>query len=357
MRIPHLEDLPLLEGRKGIVKTFTILNEFVNGHKKVSVKWDGAPAIVAGIHPDSKKFFVGTKAVFHKTKPKICYSVDDIDNYYHEVPDLKNKLTQALLYLPDLNYDGVYQGDFLFYRPSAHAERNFKFQPNTIIYEIDVFDEQMFGFAVHTKYQGLDQKTATPTTAQEFSRSDNIWLVDGEYDSEILDNIDTKIGNSALALILETAKLIDDDFLEELETTSKMSRLFYDVMCDCANNNTFPQFFSVLDEVSEKVIKFQKDRYEQDPIISRIPLENRKNFIKKLEDNSKNIQHLFMFVYGVMTIKQLILRALAENSPYNTYVYKDGKQVPCTPEGYVVDGVKLVDREQFTYNNHLNNKE
>ena len=50
-----------------------------SGGRKVNmtVKWDGAPAIICGINPENKKFFVGTKSVFNKT-PKINYSVSDI---------------------------------------------------------------------------------------------------------------------------------------------------------------------------------------------------------------------------------------------------------------------------------------
>ena len=33
---------------------------------RITVKWDGAPAIFAGTNPENGKFFVGTKGVFAK---------------------------------------------------------------------------------------------------------------------------------------------------------------------------------------------------------------------------------------------------------------------------------------------------
>jgi hypothetical protein len=48
-----------------------------NGRVNMSVKWDGAPAIVAGINPENGKFFVGTKSVFN-VSPKINYTTSDI---------------------------------------------------------------------------------------------------------------------------------------------------------------------------------------------------------------------------------------------------------------------------------------
>ena len=34
----------------------------------MTVKWDGAPAIICGINPENGKFFVGTKSVFNKNQ-------------------------------------------------------------------------------------------------------------------------------------------------------------------------------------------------------------------------------------------------------------------------------------------------
>ena len=41
---------------------------------RVTVKWDGAPAVICGTNPENGRFFVGTKSVFNKTDPKIIYS-------------------------------------------------------------------------------------------------------------------------------------------------------------------------------------------------------------------------------------------------------------------------------------------
>ena len=44
----------------------------------MTVKWDGAPAIFAGIDPSDGKFFVAKKSVFN-VNPKLYKSVADID--------------------------------------------------------------------------------------------------------------------------------------------------------------------------------------------------------------------------------------------------------------------------------------
>ena len=63
--LDHLEDL-IFTGRGQLLNA---LREIYSG-VRLSVKWDGAPAIVFGTDPRNGKFFVGTKSVFNKSKSK-----------------------------------------------------------------------------------------------------------------------------------------------------------------------------------------------------------------------------------------------------------------------------------------------
>ena len=51
----------------------------------LSVKIDGAPAIVWGTNPQTGNFFVGTKSVFNKVKIKINESHHEIDQNHSGV--------------------------------------------------------------------------------------------------------------------------------------------------------------------------------------------------------------------------------------------------------------------------------
>ena len=66
--LEHLEDSIINDGAKGGRNAIAFLKSLQkmlvgNSSKKVNVtvKWDGAPAIVCGINPENNKFFVGTK--------------------------------------------------------------------------------------------------------------------------------------------------------------------------------------------------------------------------------------------------------------------------------------------------------
>ena len=63
----------------------------------LSVKMDGAPAIVWGTNPATGKFFVGTKSVFNKVRIKINESHEDIDaNHSGEVAIILHRCLSAL---------------------------------------------------------------------------------------------------------------------------------------------------------------------------------------------------------------------------------------------------------------------
>ena len=69
--LEHLEDT-ILEGDLSLLRS--LLYE-----GNVSVKIDGSPAIVWGSHPQTNRFFVGTKSVFNKKLIKVNYTHDDIE--------------------------------------------------------------------------------------------------------------------------------------------------------------------------------------------------------------------------------------------------------------------------------------
>ena len=82
----HIEELMFLGGVNGTRQAINFLRDLrdmLKGNASsavdITVKWDGAPAIFAGIDPKDKKFFVAKKGLFAKT-PKMYKTNADIDN-------------------------------------------------------------------------------------------------------------------------------------------------------------------------------------------------------------------------------------------------------------------------------------
>ena len=132
--IEHPED-SILNG------DLSVLDWFV-ADSNLSLKIDGAPAIVWGTNPANGKFFVGTKAVFNKVKIRIAHSHEDIDTFY--AGEVANILHSCFDYLPRLNT--IYQADFIGFGGSD------EYKPNTITYKFPEIVSQNIIIAPHTCY-------------------------------------------------------------------------------------------------------------------------------------------------------------------------------------------------------------
>lgn len=136
LHLEHPED-SILNGDLSVLDWFT-----AGGN--LSVKIDGAPAIVWGTDPSTGDFFVGTKSVFNKKKIKICYTEADVFALYGEQPALVEILCACLKYLPRGEF--IYQGDFIGFGGSD------EYTPNTITYKFPEVVRHTIIIAPHTEY-------------------------------------------------------------------------------------------------------------------------------------------------------------------------------------------------------------
>ncbi len=170
--LEHLEDDIFNQGFVGAKNSIEFLKSLRDmlstgsggSATKVTVKWDGAPAIICGVDPVLNLFFVGTKSVFAKTEPKPCYTNADVDRYYPNHP-IADKLKQCLKLLPNTGITGVVQGDLLYTSTPPKVKMGgkvcYKFKPNTITYCVEAATElgqkvavSDLGIVFHTRYTG-----------------------------------------------------------------------------------------------------------------------------------------------------------------------------------------------------------
>ena len=137
--LEHAEDL-ILTG------DLSVLDALYNPNH-ISVKIDGAPAIVWGTHPENGKFFVCTKAAFNKQKIRVCYNQDDIFTHFGHQPNVVKILIYCLDFLPKT--EGVFQGDFVGFGSGLDT-----FTPNTITYKFSEPVMEDIVIAPHTYYTG-----------------------------------------------------------------------------------------------------------------------------------------------------------------------------------------------------------
>lgn len=167
--LKHLEDDVIDHGSAGyhnaVAHLYSVHDKLKGrrmnrGDAPLSIKKDGAPSVIAGTHPETGKFFVGTKSVFNKT-PKINYSHEDIERNHGHAPGLVEKLKTALDNLPKIIPKGrVYQGDMMYTRGDVKSKgKKYSFKPNTIEYSTPKNSDEgkkitkaKMGIAVHTEY-------------------------------------------------------------------------------------------------------------------------------------------------------------------------------------------------------------
>ena len=119
----------------------SVLDWFVT-EGTLSVKIDGAPAIVWGTNPATGNFFVGTKSVFNKVKIKINESHEDIDaNHEGNVAQILHCCFDSL---PRVKT--IYQGDFIGFGGLD------EYTPNTLTYKFPEIVRQSIIIAPHTCY-------------------------------------------------------------------------------------------------------------------------------------------------------------------------------------------------------------
>ena len=136
--LEHPED-SILTGDLSVLDWFT-------ARGKLSVKIDGAPAIVWGTNPANGEFFVGTKAVFNKKKIRIAHNHEEVDAFYQgEVAQI---LHCCLDHLP--RTESIIQGDFI-----GFGGLN-EYTPNTITYLFGDIVTQNIIIAPHTVYEAND---------------------------------------------------------------------------------------------------------------------------------------------------------------------------------------------------------
>ena len=136
--LEHPEDT-ILTGNLDVLDWFTAAGA-------LSVKIDGAPAIVWGTDPATGTFFVGTKAVFNKKKIRIAHNHDEINQHYEgEVAEILHTCFDCLP-----RTESILQGDFIGFGGSD------EYKSNLVTYKFPAVVDNNVIIAPHTYYEAND---------------------------------------------------------------------------------------------------------------------------------------------------------------------------------------------------------
>ena len=385
LHLEHLEDNVLNRGVAGARESINFLQslrDMLAGKSaskvNVTTKWDGAPAVFAGINPANGKFFVGTKSVFNIT-PKLNYTDKDIDKN-HPTGGLNEKLKIALAFLPKLGIRGVLQGDMMFTKgdlkkETIEGERYITFQPNTIVYAVpqdSILAKKMqaaqLGIVFHTSYSGRTLKTMKPSFNIDIGRlqpTKDVWFRDASFtdasgtatftDAETrqITNILSQAGRTFRTINAQVLNRIsiNDKILMEIKTFNNKS-----VRAGEKIRNTSVHTINLIRYVEDKLNKEILKAKRADT--KRKRQQEKNEMMRFFRGSAMQLVQIFNLMNLIVDTKLIIIRKLQEmRQVTNTFVRTDDGFKITNPEGFVaVDklsggALKLVDRLEFSHKN------
>ena len=383
--LEHLEDDIINNGSKGgenainfIKSVRDMLAGNTGGNVNMTVKWDGAPAIICGINPENNKFFIGTKSVFNAT-PKINYTVADIKRN-HGSGGAAKKLEYSLRYLKSLPIKGILQGDLLFTddkeTKNIDGESMITFTPNTITYAVPKDSDigrkiarAKMGIVFHTAYTGKDMKSLSAGFGTvKGSGGSNIFLASAQYTdksgSVMFNKRDLNAFDAQIRMAqgsLSKAKPI----LDEMSKTA-----LSDTLSIGYKLKTFFNYFIKTTQGDMGGVKDMQKRFETyyDNLMDK-EIESRKTekgkapYIKAKKEGliflNRNRTALYFAIASHITLanaKNTLLRKMNQIQSIGHFLRTPNGYKVTAPEGYVaVDrvagAVKLVDRLEFSRQN------
>ena len=387
--LEHLEDDILNNGSEGGKASIAflrslgrMLSQGDSSSMKVTTKWDGAPAVICGIDPDSGMFFVGNKSVFAKTAPKVCYTDEIIDGLY-PTSGLNYVLKECLRYFSQLGIEGVIQGDLLFTEntkkvTTVNGKQSVVFQPNTITYAIPLdtdlgkrVNASKIGIVFHTHYTG----SSLPEMSAGFGV--DVSPYQGNSDIAVFSSDFVDASGSANFTTQELQKFKSS--VNQAEGSLRQASKFLDVMKGTdrfAFNTVFKQFFntyirggksipSTNKVVSDFAIYYttllDKEINAKKSAAGKKKWEDVKmNGLKFIAANQRSIYMTVASYKNLTAAKLMIVRKLEKVKTIGTFL-KDGNGYKVTaPEGFVAiksgQATKLVDRLEFSVANFTTDK-
>lgn len=378
LHLEHLEDAIINDGSKGVKEAIAFaesLLDMLGGNAAssygVTVKWDGAPAVFAGINPDNGKFFVGSKSVFNKN-PKINYTLDDIDRNHSG--GLADKLKVALEYLPKLKIKGILQGDMMFTddlkSETIDGESYITFTPNTITYAVPTESDlakrivrAKMGIIWHTEYIGNSMDSVRAVfgpSVSDLKKTPDVWFDNADLQDDSGAATFTKSeSNKMIRLISETKKLADRTTLRTIDkvlnnpSVSDEFKIFYNSLVRDGNIGTATV-------IMRGFLEFLKSKHDtavsklKTPAAKKRREEKFKELEKFLKANAATLKKIFTIHAKLREIKMMFVRKIENVRSIGSYLRTDDGFQVTAPEGFVaIDHVskrayKLVDRMTFS---------
>ena len=388
LHLEHIEDEILnygITGGRASINFIQSLRDMLAGASRSSlnmtVKWDGAPAVFAGVDPEDGKFFVGKKSVFN-VEPQLYKTNADVDKYTKG--DLNKKLKVALAEFPKLGIKGVLQGDLMFTddvsTDTIDGKKYYTFQPNTIVYAVDVdsdFGRQIkkakIGVVWHTTYTGKELQSMKASFGANISSLKNvssIWMDDATFKdvsgSATFTESETDAITKELSIAGKTFQSINSPMLIKfLNLQNSFTGAIVGAGLKTYNNVSVRQGKPITNPKAHAMgyVKHVELKLQEMIDKSKSPKGKdkytnlQKEYKREVMKHVKNLTQIITFQNAIVNAKMLVVKKLNRVRSIGTFIKTSNGFKVSNPEGYVAidrvsgNAVKLVDRMEFSFNN------
>ena len=381
VHLEHIEAMVFNEGVTGTRNAILFLRNLRNmlsgssaGSVNITTKWDGAPAIFAGIDPADGSFFVAKKGLFN-ADPQMYKTEEDIRTKLSG--ELQDKFLVALREFKKLGIkSGVYQGDLMFTKSDISKEKikgedYITFQPNTIVYAVPAASplakkirSASIGIVWHTTYTGdtiEDMKSSFGKGIIDKMKSvPSVWMDDATYKDVSGTATFTKEETANLTSILSQAGKIFQK-LPAAALNDIAGKQEFLIRLKAFNNSKVRKgktITSARKHVSE-LIKYFREYYEKEASKRKsdkgkeAQLGKMKDLMTYFDKNQKDLIKIYEIVMLLTSAKGMIVSKLNQAGSIPTFLRTTSGFKVTDQEGYVAidkvgGAVKLVDRMEFS---------
>ena len=389
LHLEHLEDEIInygVSGGRAAINFLQSLRDMLSGSSRSSinmtVKWDGAPAIFAGIDPEDGKFFVAKKSVFN-VNPKLYKTNEEIDNDLSG--NLNSKFKIALKEFSKLGIKGVLQGDLMFTddieRTTIEGVVYYTFQPNTIVYAVPVdsdlgrvINKSKIGVVWHTTYTGNslpDMKASFGVNISGLNKTSSVWMDDATYKDVSGRATFTEKERAAVTAVLsqtgKTFQRINAPMLKKfLDLQNSLTGTLVGASLKTYNNSKV-RAGEIIKNPKQHAVGYVKwvemsIQKQIDKVKSVAGKEKykkiQKEYMREFSKHTNNLTQVITFQNLLVDAKMQIVKKLnSVKGLTDTFIKTSNGFKVTNPEGYVAidrvggKAVKLVDRMEFSFNN------
>ena len=388
LHLEHIEDEILnfgIDGGRASINFVRSLRDMLAGASRSSVnmtvKWDGAPAIFAGIDPEDGKFFVAKKSVFN-VNPKLYKSSSEVDADVSGA--LNSKFKIALAEFSKLGIKGVLQGDLMFTddvdTTTIDGKSFYTFQPNTIVYAVDVNSDlgkkiknAKIGVVWHTTYSGKtlqDMKASFGANISGLQKPSTVWMDDATYKdtsgTATMTAAETEKVTASLSAAGSTFRSINSALLNKfLSLQNGFTGNLAGASLKTYNNSKVRQGQKITNAKAHATgyLTWVEDAFQKQidklktPKNKEVLEVKKKETIRELKKHTTNLTNIITFQNHIVDAKMGIVSKLNTVKSIGTFIKTSNGFKAVNPEGYVAidrttgGAVKLVDRMEFSFNN------